>query len=116
MTNISLQDLSIQVGVGVQSSLRTIDNPLDGVLPDFTVFGAEFTELWQKLLGGLWALAIIAAVIFIIVGVVNMAHASTSNNPQEHKHAQKQAVGGGIALGVLAALGVIVGAILAAFS
>ena len=41
-----------------------MDNPLDGILPDFSIFGAEFTELWQKLLAGLWGIAILLAVVF----------------------------------------------------
>lgn len=92
-----------------------MDNPLDGILPDFTIFGTEFTELWQKLLGGLWGLAIVLAVVFLIIGIVKMSSASSSGNPNEYKSARTQAMWAGISLGVLAALAVIVGAILAVF-
>lgn len=92
-----------------------MDNPLDGIIPDFTIFGAEFTELWQKLVAGLWGLAIVFTVVFLIVGIVKMASASTSGNPNEYKSARTQAMWSGISLGVLAALAVIVGAILAIF-
>ena len=40
--------------------LAEIENPMDGILPDFGAFGMEFTELWQKLLAGLWGISIIA--------------------------------------------------------
>ena len=112
MTTISLQDLSLQLGVGVQSSLRAIDNPMDGILPDFSFFGAEFTELWQKLLAGFWGLAILVVVIFLIYGISKMATASTSHNPQEYKSAKSQSIGTGIALGALAIVPVLVGAVL----
>lgn len=92
-----------------------MENPLDGILPDFNVFGAEFTELWQKLIAGLWGLGIILAVVFLIIGIVKMASASTGGNPNEYKTARNQAMWAGISLGVLAALAVIVGAILAIF-
>ncbi|WP_235929034.1 pilin [Marisediminicola senii] len=96
--------------------IAAIDNPLDGVLPDFSIFGAEFTELWQKLLGGLWAIGIVICVAFFIVGITQMAGASSGGNPTNYKMARNQAMWGGISLGVLAALAVIVGAIFAVFS
>ncbi|MDQ0894504.1 hypothetical protein [Agromyces ramosus] len=92
-----------------------IDNPLDGIIPDFSIFGAEFTQLWQKLLAGLWGIGIILAIVFLIIGIVKMASASSSGNPNEYKTARTQAMWAGISLGVLAALAVIVGAILALF-
>jgi hypothetical protein len=30
----------------------SIPNPLNGILPNFTIFGAQFTLLWQKLIAG----------------------------------------------------------------
>ena len=95
--------------------ISAIDNPLDGILPDFSLFGAEFTELWQKLLAGVWGIGIILAVFFLIIGIVKMAGASSGGNPNEYKTARNQAMWAGISLGVLAALAVIVGAILAVF-
>lgn len=101
--------------IGTLAILPMIDNPLDGILPDFSIFGVEFTQLWQKILGGLWALAIIAAIIFVIIGVGNMAVATSGSNPGAYKDARTQAMWAGISLGVLAALAVIVGAILSVF-
>lgn len=101
--------------IGTLAIRPMIDNPLDGILPDFNIFGVEFTELWQKLVAGLWAVAIILAVIFLIIGVTNMATASSGGSPMAYKDARTQAMWGGISLGLLAALGVIVGAILALF-
>ena len=95
--------------------LPMIDNPLDGILPDFSIFGVEFTALWQKILAGLWGLAIVAAVIIVIIGIGNMAVATTGGNPSAYKDARNQALWAGISLGLLAALAVIVGAILALF-
>lgn len=90
-----------------------IDNPMDGIIPDFNIFGTEFTELWQKILAGVWGIGIIIAIVFIILGAVGMSSSSAGGNPQEHKTARKQFFGALIALAVLAALAVIVGAVLA---
>ena len=90
-----------------------VPNPLDHILPNFTIFGTEFTQLWQKLIAGLWGLAIIVAVVYLILGVGAMAAASgVSANPMAHAEGRRKAIGAAIAIAVLAALGVIVGAIL----
>jgi hypothetical protein len=90
-----------------------VPNPLDHILPNFTIFGTEFTQLWQKLIAGLWGLAIIVAVVYLILGVGSMAAASgVSANPMAHAEGRRKAIGAAIAIAVLAALGVIVGAIL----
>lgn len=90
-----------------------VPNPLDKIVPNFTIFGTEFTALWQKLIAGLWGLAIIVAVVYLILGVGSMAAASGVNaNPMAHAEGRRKAIGAAIAIAVLAALGVIVGAIL----
>lgn len=88
-----------------------IDNPLDGVFPDFSIFGLEFTQLWQKVLGGLWALALVFSIGYLIWGIVQMGKAD-DGNPNAYKQGRKAAMAAGIALGCLAGLTVIVGAIL----
>lgn len=89
----------------------TIDNPLDGILPDFSVFGTEFNALWKKVLGGLWAIGLVVAVAFLMRGLTMMGKAD-DGNPQMYKQGRKAAMNAGIALAGLAALTVIVGAIL----
>ena len=92
--------------------VHTIENPLDGVLPDFAIFGAQFTELWQKLLAGIWGIAIVVAIVYLIIGLLSMGKAGGSN-PHAYKEGRGQAIWAGIALGGLAALAVVVGGILA---
>lgn len=94
----------------------SVDNPLNGVLPNFGVFGVQFTQLWQKLLGGVWGIGIVVAIVFVIVGVVQMGAATNGGNPAAWKDARTQVLWAGISLGLLAALAVIVGGILALFS
>lgn len=91
--------------------LHTIDNPLDGILPDFSFGGVEFTQLWQKLIAALWAIGIIISIAYLILGIVAMSGASNDVNPNPAAHAvgRKKAVAAFIALVALAALAVIVG-------
>lgn len=94
----------------------SIENPIGGIVPDFTIFGAEFTALWQKLIAGAWALGIIIAIVYLGVGILEMGKASQSGNAMEHQIGRTKALWAAIALGGLAALAVIVGSILAIFS
>ncbi|MBG0718735.1 hypothetical protein G3N18_11795 [Microbacterium sp. 2C] len=92
-----------------------MENPLDGIIPDFTIFGAEFTQLWQKLLGGVWGIAIVVVIVFLIMGFVKIAQ-NGETNPQAVAEGKKQVLWSGIGLGCLVALAVIVGAIIAIFA
>ena len=52
-----------------------VQNPLNGIIPDFSFGGTEFTALWQKLIAAIWGVAILIAIVYLIVGVVGMAGA-----------------------------------------
>ncbi|RII95594.1 hypothetical protein FGI33_15220 (plasmid) [Clavibacter phaseoli] len=86
-------------------------NPIDGIVPDFSFGGQQFTELWQKLIAAIWAIAIIVAIVYLIRGLVAMAGASGDLNPNPQAHAQgkAKALAAFISLVGLAALAVIVG-------
>ena len=87
-----------------------MENPVGGLVPDFTIFGAEFTEWWQKLFVAAWALAIIISIFFLLRGLVVMG--SADDNPHDYKKAKGQAIKAGIALACIAAFTIIVGVIL----
>lgn len=83
-------------------------NPLDDLVPDFTVFGAEFTSLWQKIGGGIWAIGILVAIFYLGRGILAMGRSRGSGHPQEYKDAKTEALWGGISFGGLVALATIV--------
>lgn len=91
--------------------LPMIDNPFPGV-PDFTSLGGKFTEWWQRLFAAGWGVAVIIAGAYLVIGLVAMAKADSSN-PHAHAEGKKKAIGASIGLGCLAGFAVIVGAILA---
>ena len=95
--------------------IHTIDNPLNGILPNFGIFGVQFTQLWQKLLAGAWGMAIVVAIVFLVIGLTSMATATAGSNPMDYKIGRTKAIWAAISLGLLAALVVIVGGILAVF-
>lgn len=80
-------------------------NPFDGILPDFAIFGAEFTQLWQKVLAGVWGIALVIAAIMLILAVVKLL--GSGDNPNQRAEALKGLLWAGIATGVLLAIAVI---------
>ena len=92
-----------------------MENPLDGIVPDFTVFGAEFTSIWNKIAGGLWALAILVAIGYLAHGILGIAQ-NRGGHPGQLRESRKEAVNAGIALGGLISLAVIVSVFISIFS
>lgn len=105
-------DAAIAAGASTLGVVRvpTIENPFPGA-PNFTVFGAEFDTWWKKLFAAGWALGLIVAGFYLVVGLLAMAK-SDSNNPHAHAEGKKKATGAGIGFIALASLAVIMGAIL----
>ena len=89
-------------------------NPLDHIVPDFTIFGAQFTTIWQKLAAGLWGLGILIAVGYLGHGILGIAQ-NRGGHPGQLRESKKEAVNAGIALGGLVSLAVIVGIFITIF-
>lgn len=86
-------------------------NPFANLIPNFTVFGAEFTNWWEKLFGGLWAMCIIAAGVYLLVSLVKLHKATNNNIPGQADEAKTAAMWAGGSLAALCGFAVIVGAV-----
>lgn len=89
------------------------DNPFADLFPDFTLFGTEFTNWWQKLFMALWALLILGAGGYLLYSFLAMRKATNNNIPGQADEAKSHAIWAAASVGCLAAFGVIMGAILA---
>lgn len=90
-------------------------NPFAGVVPDFSVFGLAFTQAWQKLLAGVWGVAFVIVAFGAIRSVIELQHAKRGgyqSSVHEHTESAKRSA---LALGALAGLGIIFGAVIALF-
>lgn len=96
----------------VLSMATAVDNPTDGVVPDFSIFGAKFNALWKKLLGAAWALALAWTVLRLVIALGGMSN-SKGGHPQQLSESRQEAITAGVAVAAVAAFGVIVTAILA---
>ncbi|WP_340541013.1 hypothetical protein [Nocardioides sp. GXZ039] len=101
----------------VASTMSTIvpliKNPIEGIAPDFEIFGAEFTKTWQKLLAGVWGLGIIASIFFLIRGMVTTNTNTNGGHPGAVREGRAEVKVAAISLLGLALLVPLVGAILA---
>ena len=91
--------------------MQTVENPFDGLTPDFLSLGGTFEAWWQRLFVALWGLAIIVAAVYLLLGIMAMAKAE-DDNPRAHKAGRTKAVAAGISVAMLSGFGIIVGAIL----
>jgi hypothetical protein len=92
-----------------------MQNPLDNIVPNFTVFGAQFTSIWTKLAGGLWALGILIAIFYLGRGILGIAQ-NRGGHPGNLRESQQEAKHAGFALGGLIALAPLVSVFIAVFS
>ena len=86
------------------------DGPLDGVSPDFGIFGGEFQGLWQQLLAGVWALAIVVVVGWLILAIVKFAGAKRESQVHNVAEARTGIFYAGGALLLLSVLPLLVSA------
>ena len=76
-------------------------SPFKGIVPNFSIFGAEFTTWWQKLFAGLLALLLIYTGARLAIALSSMHKARSSGMPGQVDEAKSQAVWAGIAFGAV---------------
>lgn len=94
------------------SNVYAADNPLDGITPNYSIFGGDFVAKYQLIIGGVWGLLILGAIVFFLVSLAGVRKAFDSANPQAAKTARGRLIGAAVALGLLIAATVVVGAII----
>lgn len=86
--------------------------PLDGISPDFGIFGGEFQNLWQTILGGVWALALVVCAGWLILAIVKFAGARKDSQIHNVSEARTGILYAGAALLLLSVLPLIVDAMM----
>lgn len=93
--------------------IHLIDNPFDGISPNFNVFGVEFTSLWQVLLAGVWAIGFVILAFLGIFAWVKAGRAKSAANVHGYQEALEDVKKWVISLIGLVSLPVLFGAALA---
>lgn len=86
-------------------------NPLDGVLPTFDFLGPVFNETWKRVAGSIWAGCVAAAVIGMATAAVRVRNARKGGYGNDLTDATADFRAATTALGLLAGLAIIVGAV-----
>jgi hypothetical protein len=87
-------------------------DPFKGVLPDFTIFGADFNAWWKKLLAGVWAASIIYCAFKLFPAAMSVHRNRRVGNAMSLGEATQDLQFWGIGTGVIVAAGLLFGAIL----
>jgi len=89
-------------------------NPFDGVVPNFSIFGADFNDWWKKILGGVWALSIVYCAFKLFPAALSMHRNRRVGNAMSLTEASQDLQFWGAGTGIVVAAGLLFGAILAA--
>ena len=93
--------------------LTDVTNPLEGITPTLDVFGIEFKGRVSIILGGIWALVLVAAAAAVLLGGGKWAWASkVSHSTEGALEGAQQFKGAAIAFGVIAGASLVLGAII----
>lgn len=93
--------------------LTDVLNPLEGITPTLDVFGIEFKGRVTIILGGVWALVLVASAAAVLLGGGKWAWASkVSHSTEGALEGAAQFKGAAVAFGVVAAASVVLGAII----
>lgn len=90
-------------------------NPFDQIVPDFSVFGVEFTKAWQKVLSGAWGLVFVALAFSALRAATEYATARKGGYAQTMAEKSSGLRDALIALGVCTALPFIFAGVIALF-
>jgi len=89
------------------------ENPLNGVTPSIDVFGVQFKGAIQLVMGGLWALALLAVTAAFIWNLAKWGVARKDGRVDDISDGATGAKRSGIAFGCVAGASVLIGALLA---
>ena len=106
----------IKAGGGVQAltgPVHAIENPFVGIVPNFTILGAEFNSLWKKVFGAVWAAVLVWVGIRLLTAIGEAAQHKGGGHPQQLAESRGSAMNAGVIFGLVVAFGVVMGVIFA---
>jgi hypothetical protein len=91
-------------------------NPLDGVLPDFSLWGTGVGDSWRRLMGAFWAACLAVCAIWVLIAGVRMGMANRRGMAGQQVEAKASFVDAATGLGACAGASIIIGGVLFAVS
>lgn len=101
---------------GADTVVQAIDNPLDGILPDFSLWGTGVGDSWRRLMGAFWAACLAVCTIWVIAAAAKMGMANKRGFAGQQVEAKQSFFDAAIGLGACAGASIIIGGVLFAVS
>jgi hypothetical protein len=89
-----------------------VKDPFDGVVPDFTIFGADFNAWWKKMLAGVWALSIVYCAFKLFPAAMSVHRNRRVGNAMSLGEATQDLQFWGVGTTLIVAAGLLFGAVL----
>ncbi|MEV0246857.1 hypothetical protein AB0H76_09750 [Nocardia sp. NPDC050712] len=109
---IGLAALGLALAAIPSASAQDIQNPLDGVSPDFGLFSGTLDTTWKRIVAFLWALVIIGAAVRVIVGAFKVKRAKSRGYANDLSEGSEELQDALISVGLVAAASPLVATIL----
>lgn len=78
--SLLVQTLTTHLSAGHGAAVLAAQDPFDGVVPNFAIFGADFNAWWKKLLAGVWALSIVYCAFRLFPAAISLHRSRTVGN------------------------------------
>ena len=105
-------------GAADAATLHVIDtaagfkNPLEGVIPDFSLWGNSVGDTWRRLMGAFWAACLAICALWVIAAGAKWAGANRRGFAGQQVEAKQAFMDAATGLGACAAGSIIVGGVL----
>ena len=103
-------------GVAGADTVVAIDSPLDGITPDFSLWGTGVGDTWRRLMAAFWAACLAACAIWVIAASVKMAMANRRGMAGQQVEAKASFMDALTGLGACAGASILIGGVLLAVS
>lgn len=99
-------------GAATTANLAEAWNPLDGVTPDFSLFGPTVGSTWRRVMGAFWAACLAACTIWVIAAGVKWSGANRRGFAGQQVEAKQSFLDACLGLGVCAGSSIIIAGVL----
>ncbi|WP_216917663.1 hypothetical protein [Nocardia noduli] len=99
------------LGAGMAAA-AAIQNPLDGVAPNFGLFGPALDTAWKRVVAAIWAAVLIGATVRVIVGAYKVRRSKNRGYAGDMTEGMEDLQDALVSLGLAGLASPVVGAIL----
>lgn len=89
-----------------------IDNPIEGILPDFSLWGTGVGDSWRRLMGAFWAACLAVCSIWVIAAGAKFGMANKRGFAGQQVEAKQSLIDAAMGLGACAGASIIIGGVL----